>query len=85
MKYWFLELQNSSIAVRRAKYSQVLYLNGYIPGQQYDTHQCLIQLLQKFYPEIDDCIFKILLESTVSDGNCGHSTENNFSCAELGL
>ena len=66
---------------------QVLYLNGYTPGQQYDAHEYLIQLLQKFYPEVnDDWIFKIsLLESTMCEGNCRHSTENTFSHTELGL
>ena len=87
MKCFFLELQNSSITVRTGKYLQVLYLNGYMPGQQYDANQCLIQLLQKFYSEInDDCIFKMpLLESTMCEGTCRHSTENTFSCTELGL
>lgn len=81
------QLQNSSVALRSATYLQVQYLNGYIPGQQYDVHKCLIQLLQKFYHEVnDDRIFKIsLLESAMFEENCGHSTENTFSCAELGL
>ena len=87
LKRLFLELQISSIAVRAAKYLQVLYLNDYISGQQYDAHECLVQLLQKFYPEInDDCIFRIsLLESTMCEGNRGHSTKSTFSCTELGL
>ena len=81
------ELQNSGVAVRTAKYLQVLYLNGHILGQQYDAHDCLIQLLPKFYPEVnDDSIFNIpLLESTMCEENCGHSIENTFSCAGLGL
>lgn len=56
-------------AVRAANYFQVLYLNGYIPTQQYDAHESSIQLLQKLYPEVNhDCIFKKrLLESTMCE------------------
>lgn len=80
-------MQNSGVTVRTGKYLQVLYLNDYMPGQQYDAHQCLIQLLQKFYSEVnDDCIFKMpLLQSIMCEGTCRHSTENTFSCTELGL
>ena len=45
--FWNCEI-NSSVAVRAANYFKVLYLNGYIPTQQYDAHECSIQLLQKF-------------------------------------
>ena len=87
LKCLFLELHNSSVAVRRGKYLQVFCLNGYIPDQQYDAYECLVELLQKFCPEVNDhCIFKIsLLESTMCEENCGDSTENTFSCIELGL
>ena len=80
-------MQNSSIAVRTAKYFQVLHLNGYIPGQQYDAHKYLIKQLQKSYPEVnDDCILKIsLFKSTLCEGNCRHSTEKTFSHTEVGL
>ena len=71
LKCLFRELQNSGIVVRTAKYLQVLHLNGYMPCQKYHAQKCLIQLLQKFYPAINnDCIFKIsLLESTMFEGN----------------
>ena len=37
-----------------------LGLQHYEPGMQYDAHECLLQLLAKIYPSInDDCMFKI--------------------------
>ena len=50
----------------------------YEPGMQYDAHECLLQLLVKIYPNInDDCIFKInKLESTLCNDR-GHTTNND--------
>ena len=43
--------------------------------------------MHKCHPKAnDDCIFKTsLLESTICEGNCRHSTENIFSHTELRL
>ena len=60
LKCLFLELKNSSIAVKITKYLQVLYLNGYIHDQQDDAQERLMQPLQKFYPEVNEqCIVTI--------------------------
>ena len=53
---------------------------------QYDAHQCLLQLLVKTYPNInDDCMFKInKLESTLCN-DCGHTTNNDGVCIDWSL
>ena len=53
--------------LRTSSYVRYLSLQVYEPGMQYDAHECLLQLLAKIYPSInDDCMFKIdKLESTL--------------------
>ena len=48
LKCLFLELKNSSIAVKITKYLQVLYLNGYIHDQQDDAQELLCNYCKNF-------------------------------------
>ena len=63
-----------------------LGLQNYEPGMQYDTHECLLQLLSKIYPNSnDDCMFKIIkLESTLCN-ECGQTTNNDGVCIDWPL
>ena len=47
------EIETSNEPVRRSNYVKYLSLQGYEPGMQYDNHECLLQLLAKFYPNIN--------------------------------
>ena len=51
----------------------------YEPVMQHDSHKCLLMMLAKSYPNInDDCMFKInKLESTLCN-DCGHTTNNDL-------
>ena len=53
---------------------------------QYDAHECLLQLLGKIYPNInDDCMFKInKLESTLCNDR-GHTAINDGVCIDWSL
>ena len=68
------------------KTSNYLGLQQYELGMQYDAHECLLQLLAKIYPNInDDCMFKInKLESTLCN-DCGHTTNNDGVCIDWSL
>ena len=50
---------------------------------QYDAHECLLQLLVKIYPNInDDCMFKInKLELTLFN-DCAHTANNDGVCPD---
>ena len=62
-----------------------LSLQGYEPVMQYDAYKCLLQLLAKIYPNIDDCMFKIdKLESTLCN-YCSHTTNNDDVCIDWSL
>ena len=53
-------LETSKERVKTFHYVRYLNLIDYKSGMQYDAHECLLQLLLNFYPNInDDCIFKI--------------------------
>ena len=73
----FSEIETSSEPVRTFNYVRYLGLQ-HEPGLQCDAHNCLLQLLQKFNPNInDDRMFKInKLESTLCN-DCGHTTNND--------
>ena len=61
----FKEIEISNQPVRTSNYVRYLSLQGYEPGIQYDAHECLLQLLAKIYPSInDDCMFKIHVLNT---------------------
>ena len=80
------EIETSSKPVRTSNYVRYLGLQHYEPGMQYDAHECLLQLLAKIYPNInDDCMFKInKLESTLCN-DCGHATNNDGVCIDWSL
>ena len=63
-----------------------LSLQHYEPEMQYDAHECLLQLLAKIYPNInDDVMFKInKLESTLCN-DYGHTTNNDGVCIDWSL
>ena len=63
-----------------------LILQGYERGLQYDAHECLLQLLTKIYPSInDDCMFKIdKLELTLCN-DCDHTTNDDGVCIDWSL
>ena len=77
VKKLFSEIETSSDPVRTSNYVRYVGLQHYEPGIQYDAHECLLQLLAKIYPDInDDCMFKInKLESTLCN-DCGHTANN---------
>ena len=54
IKNLFSEIENSSEPVRTYKYVRYIGLQQYEPGTQYDAHECLLQLLEKIYPNIND-------------------------------
>ena len=60
-----------------------LSLQGYEQYMQYDAHECLLQLLAKIYPSInEDCMFKIdKLESTLCN-DCGRTSNNDGVCID---
>ena len=72
--------------VRTSNYVRYVGLLRYELGMQYDAHECLLQLLAKIYPNInDDCMFKInKLESTLCN-DCGHTTNNDGVCIDWSL
>ena len=53
---------------------------------QYDAHECMLQLLAKIYPNInDDCMFKIdKLELTLCN-DCDHTANNDGVCIDWSL
>ena len=67
-------------------YVRFLGLQNCEPGMQYDTHECLLQLLSKIYPNInDDCMFKFIkLEATLFN-ECGQTTNNDGVCIDRSL
>ena len=82
----FKEIETSNVHVRTSVYVRYLNLQHDEPGIQYDVHECLLQLLEKIYPNINDnCIFKIdNLESTLCN-DCGHTTNNDGVCIDWSL
>ena len=85
----FSEVETSSEPLRISNYMKYLFYLGlqhYEPGMQYDAHECLLQLLAKIYPNInDDGMFKInKLESTLCN-DCGHTTNNHGVCFDWSL
>ena len=83
IKKLFSEIETSRDPVKITNYVRYLGLQHYEPGMQYDAHECLLQLLAKIYPNInDDCMFKInKLESTLCN-DCGHTTNNDGVCID---
>ena len=60
IKNLFSEIETSSKPVRTSNYVRYLGPQHYEPRMQYDAHECLLQLLAKISPNInDDCMFKI--------------------------
>ena len=69
--------------MRTSNYVRYLGLQYYEPGMQYDAHECLLQLLAKIYPNInDDCVFKI---NKLDSNDCGHTTNNESVCIDWSL
>ena len=83
IKNLFGEIETSSEPVRISNYVRYLGLQHCEPGMQYDAHECLLQLLAKIYPNInDDCMFKInKLDSTLCN-DCGHTANNDGVCID---
>ena len=79
-------LDSSSESVQTSNYVRYLCLQYYEPGMQYDAHECMLQLLAKTYPAINDgCIFKTKrLESTLCNA-CGHTASNDGVCIDWSL
>ena len=60
IKSLFSEIETSREPVRTSNYVRYLGRQHYEPRMQYDAHECLLQLLVKISPNInDDCMFKI--------------------------
>ena len=59
-----------------------LGLEHYEPGMQY-AHQCLLQLLAKICPNINnDCMVKINKWESTRFNDCGHTTNNDGVCID---
>ena len=86
IKKLFSEIETSRDPVKITNYVRYLGLQHYEPGMQYDAHECLLQLVAKLYPNInDDCMFMInKLESTLCN-DCGHTTNNNDVFIDMSL
>ena len=88
IKNLFGEIESSNVPVRTSDYVQNLGLRDYSLGMQYDAHECLLQLLEKIYPVInDDCMFKVaILESTLCVSNdCDHTINKEDTCIDWSL
>ena len=85
IKNQFSEIETCE-PVRTSNYVRYLGLQHYEGGIQYDAHECLLQLLAKIYPDInDDGMFKInKLDSTLWN-DCGHTTNNGCICIDWSL
>ena len=85
IKKLFSEIETSSEPVRASDYVRYLGLQHYEPGMKYDAHKCLLQLLAKIYPIInDDCMFKINKPESTLSNDCGHTT-NDSVCIDWSL
>ena len=82
----FKEIETSNALVRTSFCGRYLNLRLYEHGMQYDAHECLLQLLEKIYPNVnDECIFKIdKLESTICN-DCDHAANNDGICTDWSL
>ena len=87
MKDLFREIDTSKEPIETSRYISRLPLVNYDFGRQYDAHECLIQLLDLFYPQQneqipDNCIFKIsTFESVLC--NCQYSIDQNKGSLDL--
>ena len=74
----FREIETSNEPLNTSNYARYLSLQGYEPGMQCDPHECLLQLLAKIYPNInDDYMLNIdELESTLCN-DCDHTANND--------
>ena len=85
IKNLFGEIESSNVPVRTSDYVQNLGLRDYSLGMQYDAHECLLQLLEKIDPAInDDCMFKVSIpESTLCVRNdCDHTINKEDICID---
>ena len=82
----FNEIESSSEPVRTSNYMRYLGLQHHEPRMQYNAHECLLQLLAKIYPNINNgYMFKIdKLESTLCN-DCGHNANNDGACIDWSL
>ena len=82
----FSETETSSEPTKTSNSVRKLGLQHYESEIQYDAHECLLQLLAKNYPNInDDCMFKNNnLESKLCN-DCGHTTNNDGACIDWSL
>ena len=63
--------------MRTSNYVRYLDPQHYKPGIQYHAHECLLQLLGKIYPNINDlCMSKIIKLQLTLCNDCGHTTNN---------
>ena len=76
----------ASEPVRTSNYVRYVGLLRYEPGMQYDAYECLLQLLAKIYPNInDDCMFKVnKLDSTLCN-DYGHTANDDGVCIDWSL
>ena len=63
----FQEMLESKSEIRTSVFLQRINLLRYEHRSQFDDHECLLFLLNKIIPDIDDgCIFNIRLKTTVT-------------------
>ena len=63
-----VDIKRSRVSVITSKYVQNLGQSNYIFGSQDDAIEFLIHILDKYFPDIDHCLFqKKVIESTICE------------------
>ena len=66
MRNLFQEIKNVRESVRSSYYIRNLGLCNYKYGTQHDAHECLIQLLEKCYPDnVDNSMFQVAMHESM--------------------
>ena len=63
-----------------------IWLSNYVFGSEHDVHKCLIYILYKYFPSIDQCIFQNkVIESTMYENtnNIEPDDSSNSSLKKL--
>ena len=82
----FREIASTNNPIRTSEYLKHLELLDYTSGTQYDAHECLLQLLNKIYPVInDDCIFKLVKHEWTLCNACQLDTHMNVTSFDFSV
>ena len=73
----FNEIKNSLVPVKTSSYLSSFSFPGYLRWQQFDSHECLLHLLDNIYPDrSNDCPFNV---QTVKSMHCESPGCNNLT------